>query len=101
VAGRMRATRPPLLSGSIAVPPAAGLPEAGDFVLAFPPEVLADPARYAVMASLAAEDRVFATGERAARRRLALVNARSIPRCASNLTACGPAGLQLTLVQMY
>jgi hypothetical protein len=47
----------------------AGLPEAGDFVLAFPPEVLADPARYAVMASLAAEDRVFATDERAARRR--------------------------------
>jgi hypothetical protein len=30
VAGRMRATRPPLLSGSIAVPPAAGLPEAGE-----------------------------------------------------------------------
>ncbi|MDR0342515.1 MAG: cupin domain-containing protein, partial [Nocardiopsaceae bacterium] len=30
----------------------AGLPEAGDAVLTFPPEVLADPARYAAAASL-------------------------------------------------
>src|SRR5437764_4808743 len=34
----------------------AGLPEAGDAVLTFPPEVLADPDRYAAAASLAGGD---------------------------------------------
>ena len=47
----------------------AGLPEAGDAVLTFPPEVLADRARYAEAASLARADRVFATDEAAAMRR--------------------------------
>ena len=35
----------------------AGLPEAGDCVLTFPPAILADPARYAAAASLAAPPR--------------------------------------------
>jgi mannose-6-phosphate isomerase-like protein (cupin superfamily) len=47
----------------------AGLPEAGDFVLTFPPEVLADPSRYAAAASLADGRRVHATDENAARHR--------------------------------
>jgi len=47
----------------------AGLPEAGDSVLTFPPDVLADHARYAEAASLARSDRVFATDEAAAMRR--------------------------------
>jgi len=47
----------------------AGLPEAGDAVLTFPPDVLADGARYAEAASLARADRVFATDEAAAMRR--------------------------------
>ncbi len=44
----------------------AGLPEAGDFVLCFAPEVLSDPAAYARLASLASGDRVYATDEQAA-----------------------------------
>jgi mannose-6-phosphate isomerase-like protein (cupin superfamily) len=47
----------------------AGLPEAGDAVLTFPPEILADPDRYAEHASLSRPDRVYATDERAARDR--------------------------------
>jgi mannose-6-phosphate isomerase-like protein (cupin superfamily) len=47
----------------------AGLPEAGDFVLAFPPDILADREAYFKAASLAEGTRVFATGEDAARRR--------------------------------
>jgi mannose-6-phosphate isomerase-like protein (cupin superfamily) len=47
----------------------AGLPEAGDAVMTFPPDVLADPDRYAQAASLARSDRVFATDEEAAIRR--------------------------------
>jgi mannose-6-phosphate isomerase-like protein (cupin superfamily) len=47
----------------------AGLPEAGDFVLAFPPDVLADPARYAEAASLASGGEVYADTEAAAMRR--------------------------------
>jgi len=47
----------------------AGLPEAGDAVLTFPPDVLADPKKYAEAASLVREDRVYATDEDAARRR--------------------------------
>lgn len=46
-----------------------GLPEAGDFVLCFPPELLADPAAYARAASLAEGDRVYADSEQAARAR--------------------------------
>ena len=47
----------------------AGLPEAGDAVLTFPPEILADPDRYAGHASLARPDRVYATDEQAAKHR--------------------------------
>ena len=47
----------------------AGLPEAGDAVLTFPPEILADPDRYAAHASLARPDRVYATSEQAAKDR--------------------------------
>jgi hypothetical protein len=38
-------------------------------VLTFPPEILADPDRYAVHASLARPDRVYATDEQAAKDR--------------------------------
>lgn len=47
----------------------AGLPEAGDAVLTFPPEILADRERYAAAASLADERHVYASDEAAARRR--------------------------------
>jgi mannose-6-phosphate isomerase-like protein (cupin superfamily) len=47
----------------------AGLPEAGDAVLTFPPEILADPDRYSGHASLARPDRVYATDEQAAKDR--------------------------------
>jgi mannose-6-phosphate isomerase-like protein (cupin superfamily) len=47
----------------------AGLPEAGDAVLTFPPEILADPERYAGHASLVRPDRVYATDEQAAKDR--------------------------------
>lgn len=47
-----------------------GLPEAGDFVLTMPPEVLQDPERYFEAASLSAHGEVFAgTVEAAYRRR--------------------------------
>lgn len=46
-----------------------GLPEAGDAVLAFPPDVLGDPARYASAAALADGTHVYASGLDAARRR--------------------------------
>jgi mannose-6-phosphate isomerase-like protein (cupin superfamily) len=50
----------------------AGLPEAGDAVMTFPPEVLNDPARYAEAAALpAGEDEVLSEAARA-RRDLAL-----------------------------
>lgn len=47
----------------------AGLPEAGDFVLMFPPEVLGDPEAYRRAASLAEGTKVYATDAEAARRR--------------------------------
>jgi hypothetical protein len=47
----------------------AGLPEAGDFVLTFPPDVLADPARYFEAASLAASGAVFTRTDASARHR--------------------------------
>lgn len=47
----------------------AGLPEAGDAVLTFPADILADREKYAAAASLVREDRVYATDEDAARRR--------------------------------
>ncbi|HEY2669118.1 MAG TPA: cupin [Rugosimonospora sp.] len=46
-----------------------GLPEAGDAVLTFPPEQLADPAAYRRVASLADPGRVYATSSDAARHR--------------------------------
>jgi hypothetical protein len=47
----------------------SGLPEAGDAVLTFPPEYLADPERYRAAASLADPGRVYASDEAAAHRR--------------------------------
>lgn len=47
----------------------AGLPEAGDFVLTFPPEVLADDQAYRQAASLAEEGRVYASDFEAAQQR--------------------------------
>jgi mannose-6-phosphate isomerase-like protein (cupin superfamily) len=47
----------------------AGLPEAGDFVLTFPPDVLADPAEYHRHAALSSRGEVFASHDAAARTR--------------------------------
>jgi mannose-6-phosphate isomerase-like protein (cupin superfamily) len=47
----------------------AGLPEAGDFVLTFPPELLADQAAYFDAASLAPSGHVYTSSLEAARRR--------------------------------
>lgn len=47
----------------------SGLPEAGDAVLTFPPEVLADPERYAAASSLARPGHAYASDEDAAHRR--------------------------------
>jgi mannose-6-phosphate isomerase-like protein (cupin superfamily) len=47
----------------------AGLPEAGDFVLTFPPEVLADERAYFDAASLAPSGHVYTSSLEAARRR--------------------------------
>ena len=47
----------------------AGLPEAGDFVLVFPPEILADEAAYFNAASLAVGTQVYTDSEAAAFRR--------------------------------
>jgi mannose-6-phosphate isomerase-like protein (cupin superfamily) len=47
----------------------AGLPEAGDFVLTLPPEILHDPQKYFEVASLSALGEVFTSTEAAAYRR--------------------------------
>lgn len=47
----------------------SGLPEAGDAVLTFPPQILADPKRYAEEVSAVSADRVFASSEERARQR--------------------------------
>jgi mannose-6-phosphate isomerase-like protein (cupin superfamily) len=47
----------------------AGLPEAGDFVLTFPPAILADEQAYADAASLAPSGHVYASSAEAASRR--------------------------------
>jgi mannose-6-phosphate isomerase-like protein (cupin superfamily) len=47
----------------------AGLPEAGDFVLTFPPHVLADQPAYRRAISLADGEKVYASGEAAAQAR--------------------------------
>jgi mannose-6-phosphate isomerase-like protein (cupin superfamily) len=47
----------------------AGLPEAGDFVLTFPPAILADERAYAEAASLAPSGHVYASSAEAASRR--------------------------------
>jgi mannose-6-phosphate isomerase-like protein (cupin superfamily) len=46
-----------------------GLPEAGDCVLTFPPQVLADQGQYQAAASLASPDAVYADSEQGALRR--------------------------------
>lgn len=54
----------------------AGLPEAGDMVITFAPEVMADPSRYAAAASLPEDERTTAgTGDAARARRDAAVEA--------------------------
>jgi mannose-6-phosphate isomerase-like protein (cupin superfamily) len=71
----------------------AGLPEAGDAVLTFPPEILADPDRYAAHASLARPDRVYATDEQAAKdRRDLAINGYLVLR--DQVRAEGPAALE-------
>lgn len=71
----------------------AGLPEAGDAVLTFPPEILADPDRYAVHASLARPDRVYATDEQAAKdRRDLAIEGYLVLR--DQVRADGPAALE-------
>lgn len=47
----------------------AGLPEAGDFVLAFEPEELQDPDRYAELAALSSHGEVYTSNDEAAKRR--------------------------------
>lgn len=47
----------------------AGLPEAGDFVLTFPPDVLEDPSRYFESASLASSGAVYTRTDESARHR--------------------------------
>jgi mannose-6-phosphate isomerase-like protein (cupin superfamily) len=81
----------------------AGLPEAGDCVLTFPPEVLADPARYQAAATLSpAPDGVAASGpdgldsgplEASARRRRDLAIAGFL-RLREQVLAGGPAALE-------
>lgn len=46
-----------------------GLPEAGDFVLTFPPDILRDSSDYFAAASLSSQGEVFAAGEDAAMKR--------------------------------
>lgn len=71
----------------------AGLPEAGDAVLTFPPEILADPDRYAGHASLARPDRVYATDEQAAKdRRDLAIEGYLVLR--DQVRADGPAALE-------
>ncbi|MGE5137328.1 MAG: cupin domain-containing protein [Gemmatimonadota bacterium] len=70
----------------------AGLPEAGDAVLTFPPEVLADPDRYAAAAALpagAAQDVLAAAARR--RRDLAIEGYLALR---DQVTASGPAALE-------
>ncbi|HVX45492.1 MAG TPA: cupin domain-containing protein, partial [Mycobacteriales bacterium] len=71
----------------------AGLPEAGDFVLSFPPEVLADPDRYAAAASLADGRRVHASDENAARHRKDLA-IEGFLRLRTAVEQDGPAALE-------
>lgn len=71
----------------------AGLPEAGDFVLTFPPEVLADRQRYAESASLADGRRVHASDENAARHRKDLA-IEGFVRLREAVERDGPAALE-------
>lgn len=70
----------------------AGLPEAGDFVLTFPPDVLADPARYFEAASLAAGGEVYTQTDAAARRRRDLA-VEGFAHWRARFDAEGPSGL--------
>ncbi|HEY8454580.1 MAG TPA: cupin domain-containing protein [Actinopolymorphaceae bacterium] len=70
----------------------AGLPEAGDAVLTFPREVLADPERYAAAAALTSPERVEAADEQAARRRRDLA-VEGFLQLRERVEAEGPEGL--------
>lgn len=64
----------------------AGLPEAGDAVLTFPPEIVSDPQTYRAAASLAPGAASHASGADAARRRrdLAISGFLQLKRCAQD-----------------
>jgi len=70
----------------------AGLPEAGDFVLAFPPEILADPTRYFEAASLAAGGEVYTRTDASARYRRDLA-IEGFVHWRARYEEAGPAGL--------
>jgi mannose-6-phosphate isomerase-like protein (cupin superfamily) len=70
----------------------AGLPEAGDCVLTFPPDVLADPARYQAAATLSPGPETSGL-EAAARRRRDLAIEGFLALC-DQVLADGPAALQ-------
>ncbi|MFC7757364.1 hypothetical protein ACFQY4_04270 [Catellatospora bangladeshensis] len=76
----------------------AGLPEAGDAVLTFPPEVLADPAAYAAAASLAPPAEIEAGPQSGADLDLAARRRRDLAlegylRLREDVLARGPAAL--------
>lgn len=71
----------------------SGLPEAGDFVLTFPPEVLADPSRYAEAASLAAGGAVYTDTDTSARHRRDLA-VEGFAHWRARFEAEGPDGLE-------
>jgi mannose-6-phosphate isomerase-like protein (cupin superfamily) len=71
----------------------SGLPEAGDAVFTFPPEILADPEAYADAAALASGERVYAGDAEAARRRKDLA-VQGFLALRARVEAEGPAALR-------
>lgn len=71
----------------------AGLPEAGDFVLTFSPELLQDPAAYLEAASLSPRGEVYTSSDEAARRRRDLA-VQGFVELRRRVEAEGPGALQ-------
>jgi len=72
----------------------SGLPEAGDFVLTFPEEILRDSKKYAEASAVAPSGHVFASGiDAATRRRDLAVEGFTLLR--KNFEETGPAALEL------
>lgn len=71
----------------------AGLPEAGDLVLTFPDEVLADAGSYAAAAALPQEASTTNAGDEAARRRRDLA-VQGFVELRAAVEGAGPAGLR-------